>query len=82
MPVDFLTEEQKAGSGQFSGEPNEAQLSRYFLLDKTDLDFISDRRGEQNRLGFALLITLALWSRQYVGALLIHIGGYRHEGKT
>lgn len=59
MPVDFLNEEQKSGYGQFSEEPNEAQLARYFLLDEADTAFISERRGEQNRLGFALQITVA-----------------------
>lgn len=59
MPVDFLTEDQKAGYAQFNGEPNEAQLARYFLLDETDMAFISERRGEQNRLGVALQITAA-----------------------
>lgn len=59
MPVDFLNEEQKASYGQFSEEPNEAQLARYFLLDEADMAFISERRGEQNRLGFALQITVA-----------------------
>ena len=56
MPVDFLTSEQKSSYGQFSSEPNEAQLARHFHLDKTDLSFIYSRRGNQNRLGIALLL--------------------------
>ena len=45
MPVDFLNEEQRSGYGQFTEEPNEAQLARYFLLDEADTAFISERRG-------------------------------------
>ena len=54
MPADFLTEEQKATYGRFSGQSNEMQLTRYFHLDENDLAFIANRRGDQNHLGFAL----------------------------
>lgn len=54
MPVDFLTSDQKNSYGQFSGEPNEVQLARYFHLDESDLAFINNRRSAQNRFGVAL----------------------------
>ena len=53
MPVDFLTSEQKASYGQFSWEPNEVQLARYFHLDEADLAFINIRRRDQNRFDVA-----------------------------
>lgn len=57
MAVDFLTETQKSQYGQFYAEPNDVQLVRYFYLDATDLGYIAQRRGAQNKLGFALQIT-------------------------
>lgn len=67
MRIDFLTTEQKASYAQFLGEPNQIQLSRYFHLDEADLELIARRRGNQNRLGFALQLT----SVRFLGAFVV-----------
>jgi hypothetical protein len=54
---------------KFSGEPNETQLERYFHLDNTDLEFLSNRRGDQNRLGVALQLT----SIRFLGSSLLDL---------
>ncbi len=54
MPVDFLSGSQLAAYGRYGEPPSVAQLDRFFHFDERDRGLIDRRRGDHNRLGFAV----------------------------
>jgi len=61
MPVEFLTDEEAAAYGRFTGPPSQADLDRVFFLDGDDLELVGRHRGEHMRVGFALQLTTVRW---------------------
>lgn len=56
MPVEFLSDERVAAFGRFAGELAQEDLERFFYLDDSDRELIGKRRGQHNRLGFAVQV--------------------------
>ncbi|WP_110520297.1 DUF4158 domain-containing protein [Herpetosiphon llansteffanensis] len=54
MPTAFLTEEQQAAYGDYTGDPDPTQLAKFFHLDEVDLQRVRRHNGSHHRLGFAL----------------------------
>jgi TnpA family transposase len=57
MRTEFLTDEQEQAYGHYFGPPSTQQLSRYFHLDDADRERVNERRGADNKLGFAVQLT-------------------------
>jgi hypothetical protein len=63
-----LSDEQRRSYANFSSSPSPDQLARYFHLDLCDREITDGLRGDDNRLGFALMLGSARFLGVFPGA--------------
>jgi kynurenine formamidase len=66
VAIEFLSDDQAAAYGRFTGPPERAELERFFFLDDADRALVGKRRGDHNRLGFSL----RLGTGRFIGLFL------------